>query len=128
MNKTDLLKEMKESIGTKDPEVFFTKMTDVFSLLFDELQSLNEELTRVKLNSAMAIHWDERIALKMIDDEIQHMRLTGKDPLLGGNIYQDEINAFQMTYMGSDTVKSYTTFCKYWQEILGYHPFLEARQ
>ena len=128
MNSKDLLKEMKDSIGTKDPEVFFAKMTDLFSVLFDKIDSLNEELERVKLNSAMAIHWDERIALKMIDDEIQHMRTTGKDAVFGGNIYDNEINSLQLTYMGSDRIKSYAAFCKYWQEVLGYHPFLEQRQ
>lgn len=128
MNPKDVIKNMKESIGTKDPEVFFSHMTDMFVLLFDRLDSVQTELRRVQLNSTMAIQWDPRLALNMIDDEIHHMRTTGKDPLQGGNIYEDEIRILQTVYMNAPSLNNYSSFCKFWQDTLGYHPFLEARK
>lgn len=128
MNKEDVLKEMKESVGTKDPEIFFSKMVDLFSLLFDKIDSLSKDLERVQLNSTMAIHWDERLAMKMVNDEIQHMRATGKDHASNLNIYSNEIYSLQCVYKDSSVIKNYVEFCKFWQDTLGYHPFLEARQ
>ncbi len=128
MNRQDLLKSMRESIGTQSPEVYFSKLTDLFSLLFDRIDSLEEDLERVKLNSTMAIHWDERVAMKMVDDEIVHMEKTGKDPMLGGNIYAQEITWLKGIYLNRVPLQNYENFCRYWQDVLGYHPFLEARQ
>lgn len=128
MNKEDVIKEMRESIGTKDPEVFFSKMVDLFSILFDKIDSLSSDLEKVQLNSTMAIHWDERLAMKMVDDEIQHMYITGKDKMLGGNIYADEITFLKGVYLDRSPLKNYVEFCRFWQDTLGYHPFLEARQ
>lgn len=128
MNRLDLIKEMKDSVGTQNPEVYFQKMTELFNLLFDKMDELTNQMNRVQLNSTMAIYWDERLALKMIDAEIKHMRMYGKDPLLGGNIYSDEIQVLQGVYKDSSVIKSYPDFCQFWQDILGYHPFLDARE
>lgn len=128
MNRQDILKTMRESVGTQSPEVYFSNLTDLLTLLFDRIDSMDEDLRRVQLNSTMAIHWDERLAMKMVDDEIQHMHVTGKDKLLGGNIYADEISQLKMIYMDRTPLANYSSFCQYWQDILGYHPFLEARQ
>ncbi len=37
MNRQDLIKEMRASVGTKDPVVFFEKMVDLFDALFEEV-------------------------------------------------------------------------------------------
>lgn len=127
MKKEDLLKEMKESIGTKEPVVFFSKMVDVFNLLFNRIDSLESQIEKTKVNSIMAISWDARIAAGMVDDEIAFLRSTGKQSD-GTNMYSAEILELQHEYNSRSHCGSYAEFCKFWEDILGYHPFLEARK
>jgi len=127
MNREDLLAEMKEVIGTQSPRVFFDKMVDVLGLLFDKLDHLEKQLKNVKQYSALGINWDSgdtdkyKVAFKK---EIEFLRKNGKLPD-GSNIYSIEIEkleeAYNLEYM------CYNDFCRIWKGILGYHPFLEAR-
>jgi hypothetical protein len=63
MNQKDLLKEMKDSVGTKDPVVFFEKMVSVFEVMFEKLDGLEKDVKRVKTNSALAIQWEPKVPL-----------------------------------------------------------------
>lgn len=128
MKRDDLLKEMKESVGTRDPIEFFSKLTDVFNLLFDRIDSLESLLKKINLNSVLAITWDRHVAGEMLDAEIQWMRTNGKDTIIGTNMYDDEIRALQKAYMYGDNCQSYAAFCTFWIDTLGYHPFLESRK
>lgn len=128
MKRIDLLKEMKESVGTRDPIEFFGKMADVFNLLFDRIDSLESLLQKINLNSVLAINWDRHVAAEMLDDEIQWMRTNGKDTIIGTNMYDDEILALQNAYMYGNHCQSYAEFCDFWTNTLGYHPFLESRK
>lgn len=125
-NKDYFLNKMRASVGTQDPTLFFKDMVEVFSLLFDKLDSVENTLKKVKLNSAMAIQWDPAIASKMIVDEIEFLRKEGN--LLGTNMYDIEIKHLKEAYMGTQQVASYSNFVHFWKEELGYHPFLEDRK
>lgn len=127
MNREDVLKQMKDSVGTKEPTAFFAQMVDALSLLFDRIDDLEKELKTVQINSTLAIHWDPRLAEKMISDEIQTLRRIGKQ-LDGPNMWENEIKELQSSYMTGNVVVSYPTFCTFWQDLLGYHPFLEHRK
>lgn len=127
MNRQDLLKQMKDSVGTKEPTAFFTQMVDAFDLLFDKIDVLEKEIKRAQLNSVLAIHWDQRIADTMVNDEIVYLRKMGKQAD-GINLYVDEIDMLQKAYMDKLAISDYSRFCKFWQELLGYHPFLEHRK
>ena len=75
MNHRDnLLKEMKESVGTKDPIDFFTKMVDMFSILFEHIDLLEKDLLRVKTQSALSIQWEPRVASDMLVRQVDILR------------------------------------------------------
>jgi hypothetical protein len=133
MNRKDLLKEMSETIGTKSPIIFFSKMVDVFNLLFNRIDDLEHQLKRVQINTVMTMHWEEKVALNMIADEIEFLRKAGAQSN-EINIYQSEIDELKhvfkhgITIYGNGALLDYTVFCQFWQELLGYHPFLEGRK
>ncbi len=127
MNQTieQVLQEMKESIGTKDPLIFFDKMVEVHSHLFEKISKIEKDLQKIKLNSILAIQWDKRIAMSIINEEVHFLRKTGKQED-GSNIYENEIKRLQNAYMeDGDFLASYASFCNFWSDLLGHHPFLE---
>ena len=127
MNRKDLLKDMKGSIGTKDPLVFFGKMVDVFELLFDRLESLENENYKVKLNTVMLMNWEPNVAAGMVSEELKFLRTTGKQTD-GTNMYQQEIDELKNIHTAPHHLQNYVSFVKFWRDLLGYHPFLEARK
>lgn len=127
MNKEDLLKEMKESIGTKDPLVYFSSLVDAFSHLFNQMDDLKRELKSVQLNSNLAIQWDPKVAKNLIDEEIIVLRKIGKQDD-GSNMWEPEIKELQKAYLQGLYMDNYNSFCSFWQDLLGYHPFLEKRK
>lgn len=122
MNREELLKEMKESIGTKEPIEFFAKMVDVFTMLFDELDATRHELHNVKKQSALAIQWEPKIASQMISEQVHKLRNN-----IDRDAYDAEINALKKAFAEDVVTQSYTEFCSFWQETLGWHPFLDGR-
>lgn len=127
MNRQDLLKEMKESVGTKEPTVFFAKMVDLMSLLFDRIDLLERSLSKTQINTVMLMKWDSAVVANMISEELQFLRVNGKQPD-GTNMYQQEIDALTNAYMRGYVTSDYNSFVTFWKDLLGYHPFLEARK
>lgn len=127
MNKDILLQELKDSVGTKDPIVYFEKMVDVFQLLFsnlDELKSANKllqnDLEKVKRNTALSICWEPKVAADLLLKEIDILR---KDK----DTYFLEIASLQKAYSENRITQNYTEFVQFWVEVLGWHPFLEYK-
>lgn len=120
MKRESLLKEMKESIGTKDPIEFFAKFTDVLSLLFDRIDQLEANIVRIKLQLALAIQWDPKVASDMIAKQVTALRLN-KDK----DMYSSEIDALKKAFAEDKVTQTYVSFCEFWEETLGYHPFNE---
>jgi len=121
MNKENLLKEMKESIGTKDPIEFFAKLTDVFDLLFARLDQLEEKVSKMSTVAVAASHWDPRLASDMLAAEVKKLRET--DP--NKDVWDVEISALKKAYAEDKVTQSYEEFVAFWQETLGFHPFLD---
>lgn len=120
MKREDLLKEMKDSVGTKDPIEFFAKMVDVLSLLFDRLDTLDQDMARLKMQPALAIQWDPRVASDMISLQVKNFR-QDKDK----DAYTQEIGALKIAFAEDKVTQSYDVFCKFWRDTLGWHPFLD---
>lgn len=118
MKREDLLKEMKESVGTKDPIEFFAKLPDVLTLLFDRIDQLEDTLARVKRQSALAINWEPKVAADMLARQVQVLR-SDKDT------YATEITALKRAFAEDKVTQSYAEFTTFWQETLGWHPFLD---
>lgn len=121
MNRNDILKEMKESVGTKDPIVFFAKFADLFNLLFDKIEKLEDDLRDVKTRTALSIQWDPKVAMDMLTDMVDELREEGD---ADGNIFQAEIDALKKAVKEGRVTQHYSTFCEFWLETLGWHPFL----
>lgn len=111
MKREDLLKEMKECIGNKEPVVFFEKMVDVFNLLFDRLERLERQ-------SALSIQWDARVASNMLAKQVNVLR-QDKD------LYANEISALKKAFAEDIVTNNYADFCNFWYDTLGWHPFLD---
>jgi len=120
MKREDVLKEMKAAVGIKEPIEFFTKMVDVFTMLFDRMDQLEEELLKVKTQSALSIQWEPRVAAMMLSDQIAKMRV---DP----DTYFTEIAALKKAYAEDRVTQNYSDFCRFWGDTLGYHPFLDYK-
>lgn len=118
MDRKTLLKEMKDSVGTQDPIVFFAKMVDVFNLLFDRIDELEDEVRESNLKAALAIQWEPKLASGMISRIIEDLR-QDKDT------YQEEISQLKKAFFENKVTQNYNDFCQFWQDVLGYHPFLE---
>src|ERR1700690_1944503 len=120
MKREDLLKDMKESVGTKDPVVFFDKMVDEFNLLFDRIDALENISKRNALLTALAIHWDPNIAADMLATHVNILR-QNKD------VYHNEISLLKDAYTKNVVTQNYADFTAFWVDVLGYHPFLDSR-
>jgi hypothetical protein len=120
MKREDLLAEMRKSIGTQDPVVFFEKMVDVFDLLFNQIAALDSDLKKAKMQTALAIQWEPKVALTMLADQINILR-QDKDT------YFDEISELKKAFAENIVTLNYDSFCKFWVDVLGWHPFLEYK-
>lgn len=118
MKREDLLKEMKDACGTKDPIEYFAKLTDVLGMLFDRIDHLEKKLGRVKTQSALAIHWEPKVASDLLAKEVEVLR-QDKDT------YFNEIDALKKAFAEDKVTQNYADFCSFWQETLGWHPFLD---
>jgi hypothetical protein len=118
MDRNSLLKEMKETVGTQEPVKFFEKMVDVFGLLFDRIDELETNVKQAKLQSSLAIQWEPKMASTLISKMIEDLRQDKDD-------YFDEIAQLKKAFMEDKVTQSYKDFCEFWQEVLGWHPFLD---
>src|SRR5215472_9221306 len=100
MDRKKLLQEMKDSVGTQNPVVFFEKMVDVFNLLFDRIDSLDARLRETHLNSTLAIQWEPRVAQTMLTHQINILR-EDKDT------YFDEISKLKKAFAEDRVTQSY---------------------
>lgn len=121
----NIITEMRDSVGQKDPIEYFKTLTTAFEILFDylgaqekELQAIRSELQKVKTQSALAIHWEPKVAADMISKQIDVLR-TDKD------IYFNEISSFKKAYNEDVVTQNYCDFVSFWVSALGFHPFLE---
>ena len=74
MDRKTLLKDMRESIGTREPIIFFEKMIDVFTLLFEQNEKLEKDLAATRMNATLAIQWEPKVARAMITEQIDVLR------------------------------------------------------
>jgi hypothetical protein len=118
MDRNLLLKEMRESIGTQDPIKFFEKMVDVFALLFDHIEELEVDVKKANLKAALAIQWEPKMASTMLSKMIEELREDKAD-------YYEEISQLKKAFMEDKVTQNYNDFCQFWQEVLGWHPFLD---
>lgn len=119
MKREDLLKEMRESVGTKDPIEFFAKLIDVFTLLFDRIDQLEEKVTKASTMAIAASHWDPRVASDLLSKQVKKLRDTDK---VG---FADEVLALRKAYADDVVTQNYEDFVAFWQATLGFHPFLD---
>lgn len=119
MNRQELIRDMKSVVGTREPLVFFEKMTNLFTMLFDRIDRLELELHHVKTNSALAIQWEPRVAADMLSKEIIKLKKLDKET------YAFEIMELQKAYGDDRVTQEYMSFCQFWQDTLGWHPFLD---
>lgn len=120
MNRQQLLEEMRKSVGVKDPIVFFTHMVSVFELVFDKLENLEKQNKMLQIKAALAIKWEPALALDMLDNEIYLLRQDR-------DIYHNEISALKKARMEDVVTQNYESFCIFWEDTLGYHPFLDYK-
>jgi hypothetical protein len=120
MKREELLSEMRQCIGTQEPIVFFERMVDTLDLLFDQIDRLESDLNRVKIQSALSIHWEPRLASTMLANQINVLR-QDKDT------YFNELSALKDAFVEDKVTQSYEEFTKFWMDVLGWHPFLEYR-
>ena len=120
MKREDVLKEMKEMVGKKDPIEFFGKMVDMFGLLFDRLDELELELKQASLKSALAIQWEPKVASSLITSVIDELREDKET-------YFNEISLLKKAFQEDKVTQNYADFCAFWQETLGWHPFLDYK-
>lgn len=127
MKRDDVLKEMKECIGTQEPVVFFEKMVDVLNLLFVQLDSmksqidfLTQENKQLKIQTALSIQWEPKLASTMLTEMIAKLRLDKET-------YHEELTKLKTAFIDDKVTQNYNDFCNFWQDTLGYHPFLEYK-
>lgn len=117
MKREDLLKEMKDMVGQKDPIEFFGKMVDVFNLLFDRLDQLEQVAMTARINSALAIQWEPKLASSMLAAQIDILREDKET-------YFAELSELKKAFTENKVTQNYQEFCQFWEDVLGYHPFL----
>lgn len=120
MDRKTLLKEMKGTIGTQEPIVFFDKMVDIFNLLFDRIEKLESDLDKTRINAALAIQWEPRIARTMITNQIDILRENKES-------YIEEISMLKKAFIEDKVTQNYNEFCSFWEGTLGFHPFLDYK-
>lgn len=118
MNREELFSDMKNSIGIQEPIVFFKKMTDVFELLFDKLDDMEIELKKANLKAALAIQWEPKMAGMMLSTMISELRQDKET-------YFNEISKLKQAALENKVTQNYNDFCTFWEEVLGWHPFLD---
>lgn len=122
MKREDLMKEMKQAVGTKEPIVFFDKMADAINLLFDRIDQLEVDLQQVKVQSALSIQWEPKLASEMLAKQVYSLRQNqDKDA------YKSEIDSLKEAYAQDKVTQNYQEFCKFWVDTLGWHPFLDSK-
>lgn len=120
MKRDDLLKEMKNAVGHKEPIEFFAKMMDIFNLMFDHLENLEKSLKETRKQFALAIQWEPRVAATMLADQIAILRADS-------GTYFAELSSLKKAYAEDRVTQNYHDFCQFWEETLGYHPFLDYK-
>jgi len=120
MDREVLLKDMKASVGTQDPIVFFEKMVDVFTLLFDRLDEMEVEIKKANMKAALAIQWEPKVASSMLFVMIEDLRQDKET-------YFDEIAALKKAFVEDKVTQNYSDFCVFWEDTLGWHPFLDYK-
>lgn len=120
MDRKALLQDMSSMVGTQDPIRFFEKMVDVFGLLFDHIETLEADLKATRRNSALAIQWEPQVARSMITAEINKLREDKET-------YFDEIADLKKAFVEDKVTQNYNDFVSFWQDSLGYHPFLDYK-
>jgi hypothetical protein len=120
MDREVLLKEMRACVGTQEPIVFFEKMVDVFSLLFTQIEQLKLEVKKANVKATLAIQWEPKLASTMLTNMISDLR-QDKDT------YFDEIAALKKAFVEDKATQNYNDFCLFWEDTLGYHPFLDYK-
>jgi hypothetical protein len=118
MKKEETLKKMLESIGTKDPIEFFAEMVNVFSILFDRIDKLESTLKVIKTQSALSIQWEPKVASDMLAKQVNILREDKES-------YSAEISALKKAFAEDMVTQTYTGFCEFWEDTLGWHPFLD---
>ncbi len=118
MQKDVLIKEMRECIENKTPVDFFNKFTDALDHLFSEIEKLKSEVAKTRVTSALAIKWDSRFALSIIENQIEDLRSSNLV------FYKPQIDELKKAYKEDIVTQSYDTFCGYWQDVMGVHPFM----
>lgn len=120
-----VLQSLKDSVGSKEPIDYFKTLTTVFDILFEKLENqqkcldhLNNEISKIKTQTALSIHWESEVALNLISKQIDFLR---KDK----DTYYNEINQLKIAYTEGLVTKNYDDFVKFWIDTLGFHPFLE---
>lgn len=116
MKKEDLIKDMRDCIGEKEPIEFFNHMVTAFDKLFDEIDFLNKEILDLKTRGALAIQWEPKVASSMLSDKIAEIR--------GDDLYKTEVSELKKAYAEDRVTQNYHDFCEFWVNTLGYHPFL----
>lgn len=119
MNRQDLLKQMRESIGTQDPVVYFDKLVTAFEMLFDRIDSLEEMNHRLRIQTALAVQWDPKIASDIISKQVNILRK--QDSVT----FASEIDTLKLAFAQDVVTQNYDSFCTFWLDTLGYHPFLD---
>lgn len=120
MKREDVLKEMRSLVGNKEPIEFFGKMVDVFSLMFDRIDVLEKEVRQSKTHAALAIQWEPKVAANMLSEQITILRQDS-------DTYFSELTALKKAYAEDLVTRNYFDFCRFWQDTLGYHPFLDYK-
>jgi len=120
MKQEDLLTEMRNSIGTQDPIIFFEKMVDVFDQLFNQIDQLKFEVKKANTKATLAIQWEPKVASTMLSNMINDLRQDKET-------YFEEISELKKAFAEDVVTQTYDTFCKFWIDVLGWHPFLDYK-
>jgi hypothetical protein len=121
MKREDILREMKEAVGTKDPVEFFARFVDMFELLFDRLDRIDHELLSVRINSALSIQWEPKLASDLLVAQVEELRQDKET-------YHNELSALKKAFAEDKITQSYAEFVQFWIDTLGWHPFLNYKR
>lgn len=118
MKREELLDDMRKLIGTQEPIQFFDKMVDAFSLLFDRIDDLEIDIKKANLKATLAIQWEPKMASTMLSTMIEELRQDKET-------YFQEISELKKAFVEDRVTQNYKDFCNFWEETLGWHPFLD---
>lgn len=120
MTREDIIKEMKEAIGTKEPIEFFSKMVDMFDFLFNRIDQLSVDINKANTKATLAIQWEPKVAASMLSSMIEDLRDDK-------GTYFEEISKLKKAFVEDRVTQNYNDFCNFWEDTLGYHPFLSYK-